>query len=51
MPEKQKVRDGYILYKVANQTQDISNWIDKINVGGKMTDVVTNSKEQTKNTF
>ncbi|MDG2433246.1 lipocalin family protein [Flavobacterium sp.] len=34
-----KVRDGYILY-VANQTQDSFQLIDKINVGGKMTDVV-----------
>ncbi|MBC5841367.1 lipocalin family protein [Flavobacterium sp. F-380] len=34
-----KVRDGYILY-VANQSQDNFQLIDKINVGGKMTDVV-----------
>lgn len=34
-----KVRDGYILY-VANQTADSFQLIDKINVGGKMTDVV-----------
>ncbi len=34
-----KVRDGYILYLV-NQTQDSFQLIDKINVGGKMTDVV-----------
>lgn len=34
-----KVRDGYIL-NVANQTQDSFQLIDKINVGGKMTDVV-----------
>lgn len=34
-----KVRDGYILY-LANQTQDSFQLIDKINVGGKMTDVV-----------
>jgi hypothetical protein len=34
-----KVRDGYILY-VANQTKDSFQLIDKINVGGKMTDVV-----------
>lgn len=34
-----KVRDGYVLY-VANQSQDNFQLIDKINVGGKMTDVV-----------
>lgn len=34
-----KVRDGYILM-VANQTKDSFQLIDKINVGGKMTDVV-----------
>jgi len=34
-----KVRDGYILY-VANQTKDSFQLLDKINVGGKMTDVV-----------
>lgn len=34
-----KVRDGYILY-LANQSKDSFQLIDKINVGGKMTDVV-----------
>lgn len=34
-----KVRDGYILY-LANQTENSFQLIDKINVGGKMTDVV-----------
>lgn len=34
-----KVRDGYILY-VANQTASSFQLIDKIDVGGKMTDVV-----------
>lgn len=34
-----KVRDGYILY-IANQTETSFQLIDKINVGGKMTDVV-----------
>ena len=34
-----KVRDGYILY-VANQSENSFQLIDKINVGGKMTDVV-----------
>ncbi|TDD97402.1 lipocalin family protein [Flavobacterium cellulosilyticum] len=34
-----KVREGYILYLV-NQTADSFQLIDKINVGGKMTDVV-----------
>lgn len=34
-----KVRDGYILYPL-NQTADSFQLIDKINVGGKMTDVV-----------
>ena len=34
-----KVRDGYILY-LANQSKDTFQLIDKINVGGKMTDVV-----------
>lgn len=34
-----KVRDGYIL-NVANQTENSFQLIDKINVGGKMTDVV-----------
>ncbi|WP_418263819.1 hypothetical protein [Flavobacterium faecale] len=34
-----KVRDGYVL-TVANQTETSFQLIDKINVGGKMTDVV-----------
>lgn len=34
-----KVRDGYVL-SVANQTDSSFQLIDKINVGGKMTDVV-----------
>ena len=34
-----KVREGYILY-VANQTETSFQLIDKIDVGGKMTDVV-----------
>jgi hypothetical protein len=34
-----KVRDGYIL-NVANQTENAFQLVDKINVGGKMTDVV-----------
>lgn len=34
-----KVRDGYIL-GVANQTETSFQLVDKINVGGKMTDVV-----------
>ena len=34
-----KVRDGYIL-NVAKQTENSFQLIDKINVGGKMTDVV-----------
>ena len=34
-----KVRDGYIL-SVANQTTESFQLVDKINVGGKMTDVV-----------
>jgi len=34
-----KVRDGYIL-NVANQTENSFQLIDKINVGGKMTEVV-----------
>lgn len=34
-----KVRDGYVLY-IANQTETSFQLIDKINVGGKMTDVV-----------
>ncbi len=34
-----KVRDGYIL-SIANQTETSFQLIDKINVGGKMTDVV-----------
>jgi hypothetical protein len=34
-----KVRDGYVLY-VANQTETSFQLIDKINVGGKLTDVV-----------
>ncbi len=34
-----KVRDGYIL-NVSNQTENSFQLIDKINVGGKMTDVV-----------
>ncbi|MCW2119701.1 lipocalin family protein [Flavobacterium sp. 7A] len=34
-----KVRDGYVL-AVANQTESSFQLIDKINVGGKMTDVV-----------
>lgn len=34
-----KVRDGYIL-NVANQTESSFQLIDKIDVGGKMTDVV-----------
>jgi hypothetical protein len=34
-----KVRDGYILY-VANQTESSFQLIDKIDVGGKMTNVV-----------
>jgi hypothetical protein len=34
-----KVREGYVL-NVANQTESSFQLIDKINVGGKMTDVV-----------
>ena len=34
-----KVRDGYIL-NVANQTENSFQLVDKINVGGKMTEVV-----------
>lgn len=34
-----KVRDGYVLY-IANQTETSFQLIDKITVGGKMTDVV-----------
>ncbi|WP_366186989.1 hypothetical protein [Flavobacterium ovatum] len=34
-----KVRDGYVL-TVANQTESSFQLIDKINVGGKLTDVV-----------
>jgi hypothetical protein len=34
-----KVRDGYVL-AVANQTESSFQLVDKINVGGKMTDVV-----------
>ena len=34
-----KVRDGYVL-TVANQSADNFQLVDKINVGGKMTDVV-----------
>ncbi len=34
-----KVRDGYIL-SVANQTRESFQLVDKINVGGKMTDIV-----------
>ena len=34
-----KVREGYILY-VANQTDTSFQLIDKIDVGGKITDVV-----------
>jgi hypothetical protein len=34
-----KVREGYVLYLV-NQTKDSFQLIDKIDVGGKMTDVV-----------
>lgn len=34
-----KVRDGYVL-RMANQTETSFQLIDKINVGGKMTDVV-----------
>jgi len=34
-----KVRNGYILY-LANQSKDSFQLIDKIDVGGKMTDVV-----------
>jgi len=34
-----KVRDGYIL-NMANQSENSFQLIDKINVGGKMTDVV-----------
>ena len=34
-----KVRDGYVL-NVANQTETTFQLIDKINVGGKMTDIV-----------
>lgn len=34
-----KVRDGYVL-NVANQTESSFQLVDKINVGGKMTDVV-----------
>lgn len=34
-----KVRDGYVL-NVANQTENSFQLVDKINVGGKMTDVV-----------
>ncbi|MBK9225025.1 MAG: lipocalin family protein [Flavobacterium sp.] len=34
-----KVRDGYVLY-LSTQTQDSFQLIDKINVGGKITDVV-----------
>lgn len=34
-----KVRDGYVLH-VANQTESSFQLIDKINVGGKLTDVV-----------
>jgi hypothetical protein len=34
-----KVRDGYIL-NVANQSESSFQLVDKINVGGKMTDVV-----------
>lgn len=34
-----KVRDGYILY-VANQSESSFQLIDKIDVGGKMTNVV-----------
>jgi zona occludens toxin (predicted ATPase) len=34
-----KVREGYLLY-VANQTETSFQLIDKIDVGGKMTDVV-----------
>jgi len=34
-----KVLDGYIL-KVANQTENSFQLIDKVNIGGKMIDVV-----------
>jgi hypothetical protein len=34
-----KVRDGYVL-SIANQTTESFQLVDKINVGGKMTDVV-----------
>jgi hypothetical protein len=39
-----KVRDGYIL-TLAAQTQDSFQLIDKINVGGKITDVVYEFKK------
>jgi hypothetical protein len=38
------VTDGYIL-KVANQTENSFQLIDKVNVGGKMVDVVYNFKK------
>lgn len=34
-----KVKEGYVLY-VANQTETSFQLVDKINVGGKLTDVV-----------
>jgi hypothetical protein len=38
------VTDGYI-FKVANQTENSFQLIDKVNVGGKMVDVVYNFKK------
>ena len=37
--KRKKVRDGYIL-SMGNQTENSFQLIDKINVGGKMTNVV-----------
>jgi hypothetical protein len=42
--KQERKRDGYIL-NVANQTESFQ-LIDKINVGGKMTDVVYQFQEQ-----
>ena len=39
-----KVRDGYVL-NIANQTESSFQLVDKINVGGKMTDVVYKFKK------